>query len=82
MEAEAEAVTMGDRNMGGSSSGVDEDNGNDSDGRCTDKNNQQSTKSSSGHGIKNDYGDSNDNNDDNDGNGGGGDGGRWWRWAL
>jgi hypothetical protein len=40
MKAEAEAVTVGYRNTGGSCSGGDEDNGGDSNGRCTDKNNQ------------------------------------------
>jgi hypothetical protein len=39
MKAEAEAVTVGDRNMGGGSSGGDKDNGGDSNGGGTDKNN-------------------------------------------
>ncbi len=61
MKAEVEAVTVGDGNTGGGSSGGDssggnKDNGGDSDGRCTDKNNQQSTKSGGGHGDENDNG--------------------------
>ena len=56
MKAEAEAVTVGDGNTGGSISGGDKDNGGNSDGGCTDKNNQQSTKSGNGHGVKNDDG--------------------------
>ncbi len=55
-----------------------------SDGGCTDKNNQQSTKSSGCHGDENDDGDSDDEDYDNDGDcgGGGGDDGWQWRWAL
>ncbi len=53
MKAEVEAVTVGDGNTGGGGSGGDEDNGGDSDGGCTDKNNQQSTISGSGHGDEN-----------------------------
>jgi hypothetical protein len=61
MKAEAEAVTVGDGNMGGGSSGGkgsggDKDNGGNSNGGCIDKNNQQSTKSGGGHGNKNDEG--------------------------
>jgi hypothetical protein len=83
MEAEAKAVTIGDLNTGGGGSGVDKDTGDNSDGGCTDKNNQQSTKSGGSHcGKNNDY-DSNDNdNNNNDGDGSGGDGGRRWQWAL
>ncbi len=53
IKAKLEAVTVGDGNTGGSGSGGDEDNGGDSDGGCTDKNNQQSTKSGGGHGDEN-----------------------------
>jgi hypothetical protein len=41
MKAEAEAVTVGDRNTGGGGSGGDEDNGGNSDGGCIDT--EQST---------------------------------------
>ncbi len=82
MKAEAEAVTVGDRNMGGGGSGGNKDNGGDSNGGCTDKNHQQTTKSCDGHGNKNNNGDSDDDDYDNDGNGGGGDGGPRWQWAL
>jgi hypothetical protein len=84
MKADAEAVTVGDGNTGGGGSGGGKDNGSDSNGGCTDKNNQQSTKSVGSHGNKNDDGDSDEDNYDNDGDGGGGgsDGGRRWRWAL
>jgi hypothetical protein len=78
MKAEAEAVTVCDGNTGGGGSDGNEDNGCNSNGWCTDKNNQQSTKGGGSHGVENDDGDSNDNDYDNDGNGGvgGGDGGR------
>ncbi len=61
MKAEVEAVTLGDGNTGGGGSGCDgsggdKDNGGDSNGGCTDKNNQQSTKSGGVHGNKNDNG--------------------------
>ncbi len=39
MNAEAEAVTVGDGNTGGGGSGGNKDNSGDSDGGCTDKNN-------------------------------------------
>ncbi len=61
MKAKVEAVTVGDGNTGGGGSGGDgsggnEDNGGDSNGGCTDKSNQQSTKSGGGHGEKNNNG--------------------------
>jgi hypothetical protein len=61
MKAEAEAVTVGDGNTCGGGSGGDgsvgnRDKGGDSDGGCTDKSNQQSTKSGGGHGGKNNNG--------------------------
>jgi hypothetical protein len=52
MKAEVEAVTVGDGNTGGGGSGGNEDNDGDSIGGCTDKINQQSTKSGGGHGKK------------------------------
>ncbi len=61
MKAKVEAVTVGDGNTGGGGSGGDgsggdKDNSGNSNGGCTDKNNQQSTKSSGGHGNENDNG--------------------------
>jgi hypothetical protein len=51
MEAEVEAVSVGDRNTGGSSGG-DKDNIGDSNGGGTD-NNKQLTKSGSSNGNSN-----------------------------
>ncbi len=61
MKVEAEAVTVGDGNTcgggsGGNGSVGNEDNDGNSDGGCTDKNNQHSTKSGDGHGGKNNDG--------------------------
>ncbi len=61
MKAEAEDVTVGDRNTCGGHSGGDgsvgnKDNGGNSNSGCTDKNNQQSTKSGGGHSGKNNDG--------------------------
>jgi hypothetical protein len=72
MKAEAEAVTVGDGNTGGSGSGGSKDNGGNSNGGCTDKNNQQSTKSVGGHVNKDVNGDSNNNEGVKVGGGGGG----------
>jgi hypothetical protein len=88
MKAEAEAVTVGDRNTGGGSSGGDEDNCGVSNGGCTDTrtiNNQQKAVAAMATKTTMD-GDSNDDDYDNDGDvgggGTGGDGGQKWRWAL
>ncbi len=88
MKAELEAVTVGDRNTGGGGSGVNEDNGGNRDGGCTDTrtiNNQLKAAAATATKTTMD-GDSDDNDYSNDGNigggGGGGDGERKWRWAL
>jgi hypothetical protein len=88
IKAEAEAVTVDDRNTGGGGSGGDEGNGGDSNGGCTDTrtiNNQ--LKAAAATAMKTTMDGDSDNEDYNNyGNGGGGgsggDGGRQWRWAL
>jgi hypothetical protein len=95
MEAEAEAVTVGDGNIGGGSggggsSGDNKDKRNDSNGGGTD-NNQQLIESCDGNDNGNCNNDSfnNNNNHDNNGNSnsngnsnGGSSGGRQWRWVV